>query len=243
MLPVPKQIWAHGWLLMDQRKMSKSKGNVVRAKPIVHVLGSMRCATTCSAKPFSARTATSATTRWSPRYNSDLANGLGNLASRTAAMIDERLAAAKSLGPARSRSRKTKPSLNKSQTAIGEVLEQYDASRLLRALEQIWSLISASRQIPDHRTAVGARRFDADKQRQRRRSLHHRRSSAHRHRAGVSRAAGKHRQIWTLLGQPAAARHVNLESLSWGQLTARHATRQISTIFPAHRQNGSHRED
>ena len=30
-LPLPKQVWAHGWLLMDSAKMSKSKGNVVRA--------------------------------------------------------------------------------------------------------------------------------------------------------------------------------------------------------------------
>ncbi len=32
-LPIPKQIWAHGWLLMDSSKMSKSKGNVVRPRP------------------------------------------------------------------------------------------------------------------------------------------------------------------------------------------------------------------
>ena len=38
-LPLPKQIWAHGWLLMDSTKMSKSLGNVVRPRPIVHVLG------------------------------------------------------------------------------------------------------------------------------------------------------------------------------------------------------------
>src|SRR6267143_1839858 len=38
-LPLPKQIWAHGWLLMDSAKMSKSVGNVVRPRPIVSVLG------------------------------------------------------------------------------------------------------------------------------------------------------------------------------------------------------------
>ena len=39
MLPVPKQVWAHGWFLMDQAKMSKSNGNVVKPRPIVDVLG------------------------------------------------------------------------------------------------------------------------------------------------------------------------------------------------------------
>jgi len=38
-LPLPKQIWAHGWLLFDSEKMSKSRGNVVRPRPIVSVLG------------------------------------------------------------------------------------------------------------------------------------------------------------------------------------------------------------
>jgi len=38
-LPVPKQVWAHGWFLMDAAKMSKSKGNVVTPRPIVGVLG------------------------------------------------------------------------------------------------------------------------------------------------------------------------------------------------------------
>ena len=39
-LPIlPKQIFAHGWLLFEQEKMSKSKGNVAYAEPIVKVLG------------------------------------------------------------------------------------------------------------------------------------------------------------------------------------------------------------
>ena len=38
-LPLPRQIWAHGWLLFDSEKMSKSRGNVVRPRPIVNVLG------------------------------------------------------------------------------------------------------------------------------------------------------------------------------------------------------------
>ncbi len=38
-LPLPKQIFAHGWLLFEQEKMSKSKGNVAYPEPIVRVLG------------------------------------------------------------------------------------------------------------------------------------------------------------------------------------------------------------
>src|SRR5579875_117655 len=60
-LPLPKSIVAHGWLLFEQNKMSKSRGNIVRAETILDVLVQ--------------------------RYNSDLANGYGNLVSRTLAMI------------------------------------------------------------------------------------------------------------------------------------------------------------
>ena len=38
-LPLPKKIFAHGWLLFEQEKMSKSKGNVAYPEPIVKVLG------------------------------------------------------------------------------------------------------------------------------------------------------------------------------------------------------------
>jgi len=91
-LPLPKQIWAHGWLLMDSAKMSKSLGNVVRPRPIVHVLEWTRFATIFCARRSSGRTAIFSYDALVQRYNSDLANGLGNLASRTAAMIEKNCA-------------------------------------------------------------------------------------------------------------------------------------------------------
>ena len=38
-LPLPKRIFAHGWLLFENDKMSKSRGNIVRATPIAEVMG------------------------------------------------------------------------------------------------------------------------------------------------------------------------------------------------------------
>jgi len=37
--PLPKKIYAHGWLLFQESKMSKSRGNIVRAEPIKEVVG------------------------------------------------------------------------------------------------------------------------------------------------------------------------------------------------------------
>jgi methionyl-tRNA synthetase len=86
-LPLPMQVFAHGWLLFEEGKMSKSRGNVVRAEPIVDVLGIdplryflLREVPFGQDGNFSFDSLVS-------RYNSDLANDLGNLSSRVLAMI------------------------------------------------------------------------------------------------------------------------------------------------------------
>jgi methionyl-tRNA synthetase len=86
-LPLPKRIFAHGWLLFENDKMSKSRGNIVRAEPIREVMGIEALRYFLFRESSSGRMAASVTTRWSNRYNSELANGLGNLASRTLTMI------------------------------------------------------------------------------------------------------------------------------------------------------------
>ena len=85
MLPLPKQIWAHGWLLMDSSEMSKSKGNVVRPRPIVDVLGMDALRYYLLRETVFGQDGNFSYDALIQRYNSDLANGLGNLASRTAA--------------------------------------------------------------------------------------------------------------------------------------------------------------
>ena len=76
-LPLPKSIVAHGWLLFEESKMSKSRGNIVRSETILDTLGAMRCATSCCAKSSSAATAHSASMRWcsasTPTWRTDWA--------------------------------------------------------------------------------------------------------------------------------------------------------------------------
>jgi methionyl-tRNA synthetase len=84
---MPKQIWAHGWLLMDSAKMSKSLGNVVRPRPIVHVLGMDALRYYLLRETVFGQDGNFSYDALVTRYNSDLANGLGNLASRVLTMI------------------------------------------------------------------------------------------------------------------------------------------------------------
>ncbi len=103
-LPLPKKIVAHGWLLFEESKMSKSRGNIVRAETILDAFGSLKPdASKQEQDLFGADVLRYFLLREIPfgqdgsfsfdallaRYNSDLANGYGNLVSRTLNMISQ----------------------------------------------------------------------------------------------------------------------------------------------------------
>ena len=106
-LPLPKAITAHGWLLFDNAKMSKSKGNIVRTETILDAFGDevygkqFPESTKAERDLFASDVLRYFLLREIPfgqdgsfslealitRYNADLANGYGNLVSRTLSMI------------------------------------------------------------------------------------------------------------------------------------------------------------
>src|ERR1700675_4130558 len=143
-LPVPKAIVAHGWLLFEESKMSKSRGNIVRTETILDVLGADALRYFLLREVVFGQDGSFSFDALVQRYNSDLANGLGNLASRTLTMITRYF-----------RSEVPYPSALVSQkagdSAIAEtarkVIAEYsalvDQYQFSRALEAAWSLVAA----------------------------------------------------------------------------------------------------
>ncbi len=86
-MPLPKKIFAHGWLLFEQEKMSKSKGNVAYPEPIVNVLGNDALRYYLLRETVFGQDGNFSREAMITRYNADLANGLGNLASRVLTMV------------------------------------------------------------------------------------------------------------------------------------------------------------
>ncbi len=92
---LPTTIFAHGWIYYEQDKMSKSKGNVVYPEPLVAALDSLGAPGNDALRYYLLREAPfGQDTSFSydgliQRYNSDLANDLGNLASRTLSMLHQ----------------------------------------------------------------------------------------------------------------------------------------------------------
>src|SRR5215831_16583010 len=87
-LPLPQGIMAHGWLLFEENKMSKSRGNIVRTETILDVLGADALRYFLLREVVFGSDGSFSFDALVQRYNSDLANGLGNLASRTLTMIN-----------------------------------------------------------------------------------------------------------------------------------------------------------
>src|SRR5277367_1512701 len=143
-LPTPKSIVAHGWLLFEESKMSKSRGNIVRTETILDVLGADALRYFLLREVVFGQDGSFSFDALVQRYNSDLANGLGNLASRTLTMINRYF-----------KGEVPYPSRGASKTAADDAIAEtarrtirefgafFDQFQFSRALEAAWALVAA----------------------------------------------------------------------------------------------------
>lgn len=132
-LPLPKSVVAHGWLLFEESKMSKSRGNIVRAETILEVLGADALRYFLLREVVFGQDGSFSFDALVQRYNSDLANGYGNLVSRTLTMIGKYFDG-------------VVPDAKGSNTQefgdIAQAHELFDAFDFSRALGAVWQMVA-----------------------------------------------------------------------------------------------------
>lgn len=140
-LPLPEQVHAHGWWLKDEAKMSKSRGNVINPHLLLNHFGSDAVRYFLLREiPFGAD-GNFSYQAMIQRTNSDLANDLGNLVSRTLALISRNFADTVPLPSAEPSS--LEDELKKHALATIEAFQGHmDRLAFSRALEAVWELLS-----------------------------------------------------------------------------------------------------
>ena len=230
MLPLPKQVWAHGWFLMDAAKMSKSKGNVVLPRPIVNMLGMDALRYFLLRDVVFGQDGNFSYDALVTRYNSDLANGLGNLASRTAALLEKNFAGTVPEPGARLPQDDTLA--RETQSAIGEVLERFDKFEFSRALETIWAVIAAADKYltSEQPWALG----NSPDEEARKGTILWTTAELLRIVSVLAYPAlpESTSKIWTLLGQPGSVSSFELDGLRWGQLAPGTPLGKLQVLFP-----------
>jgi len=142
-LPEPKTIVAHGWLLFEESKMSKSRGNIVRTETILDVLGSDALRYFLLREVVFGQDGSFSFDALVQRYNSDLANGLGNLASRTLTMISRYFNGEVPYPSHASKTAADDAIAEVARRTIREFGALFDQFQFSRALEAAWALVAA----------------------------------------------------------------------------------------------------
>jgi len=229
-LPLPKQVFAHGWLIFQGDKMSKTKGNIVRARPISQVVGVEGLRYYLFREIVFGQDGNFSSEGLVTRYNADLANGIGNLVSRTVTMI-QRYSDGKAPDPAGGDDAGLPA---KAAETIAAVLKHYEKFEFSKALESIWALLGAvDKYIVEQKPWILAKGEDDGSKAQLAATLY---NSAEVVRIACALSHPVLPQttpkIWATLGQDGDLGQYQLENLAWGGLAVGQAIGETEQLYP-----------
>jgi methionyl-tRNA synthetase len=233
-LPLPRGILAHGWLLFEENKMSKSRGNIVRAETILDVLGADALRYFLLREIVFGQDGSFSFDALVQRYNADLANGLGNLASRTLTMIT-RYFRGEVPYPSHtaSHTRAEDAIADTARKVIAECGTLFDEYQFSRGLETVWSLVAAVDKyiVENEPWALGEKRDEASLSRLA--TVLYTSAEALRIVTAVAHpvipeATAK---IWSQLGL-GDIKKFPLSDLKWGQLKLGGKLGRVEPVFP-----------
>jgi methionyl-tRNA synthetase len=224
--PLPKRIFAHGWLLFENDKMSKSRGNMLRAEPIRAVVGVDGLRYFLLREIVFGQDGSFSYDALIGRYNAELANGLGNLASRTLTMIQQYR------GGAIPASEGDAAIASVAEKTIASAITLFEEFEFSRGLEAIWGLLSAVdrfivQQAPWKLSKDPAAKDALDL------TLY---TAAEALRIATALLApvmpDSTAKIWSQLGMPGSIEDARVDALAWGQLQAGQKIGEIAAVFP-----------
>ncbi len=147
---LPKSIFGHPWLLSGEDKMSKSRGNVLYADGLAKMIGVDGVRYYLLAEMPYAQDGTITYERIFERYNSDLANTLGNLVNRTIAMTQKYFGG--TIPPARRAQQVDEELISAALTARGEMIQHLSAFRCADAVDAVMTLAKRANKYIDETT-------------------------------------------------------------------------------------------
>ena len=139
-LEPPRSVKANGWLLFDQGKMSKSRGNIVRAETVMEVLGADALRYFLLREIPFGQDGNFSFDALVQRYNGDLANGYGNLVSRVVNMVHKYFGG---VAPEVSNDTEGEAVIRRTTTdVIAAFGPEFDALNFSEALKSLWLLVA-----------------------------------------------------------------------------------------------------